>query len=476
MKSFILAVAAVPAVLASCSKPGHASSSLATVIVPSASGKPGYGSSPPYPSSGGSPPYPSFGSSPPYASSGVVPSLSIRPTGASSTRTASSTGVGATTGVPTRSSTASRTSVGVTTGVPTPSSVAVTGNGGTTCTVTAAADVSSAVASCSNIVLDNLSMPASSTLDLQALQPSAVVIFSGTTSFGYTADSDFDPIVVSGDYITLTGTADHVIDGNGQAYWDGEGSNGGSDKPDHFFVVKDTSHATVANLNVQNWPTHCFYVTGNQQLTMQDLLLNNTAGDAPNERSDDKAAAHNSDGFDIGSSDYVTLSGIKVYNQDDCVAVTSGTHITVSDIYCSGGHGLSIGSIGGKKNNTVDSVTFENAVVVDSENAVRIKSNSGTTGSVTNILYRGITMSGISDYGLDVQQDYLNGGPTGEPTNGVTIANITFEDVTGTVEGDAYSYYILCGSESCSEFEFTNVAITGGLESCNYPSNTCLLS
>ncbi|KAL1862943.1 hypothetical protein Daus18300_008274 [Diaporthe australafricana] len=426
MKSFILAAAAVPAVLASC----KSGTTLSTVRTPSASSG-GYGA----------PPYPS----------GVAAAVSVRPTGASGAAAA-------------------------TTPAPTVSSVAVTGNGGTTCTVTAAADVASAVASCSNIVLDNLSMPASSTLDLQKLQPSAVVTFSGTTSFGTTADEDFDPIVVSGDYITLTGAPGHVIDGNGPAYWDGEGSNGGGAKPDHFFVVKKTSYATISGLNIQNWPTHCFYMTGNQHLTAQNILLNNTAGDAPNEASGTKAAAHNSDGFDIGASDYVTLSDIQVYNQDDCVAVTSGTQITVSNVFCSGGHGLSIGSIGGKSNNTVDGVLFEDSELVNSSNGVRIKSNSGTTGSVTNVTYRNIKMSGISDYGLDVQQDYLNGGPTGEPTNGVNISAITFENVTGTVDADAYNYYILCGDGSCGDFTFTGVDITGGKESCNFPTDTCLAS
>ncbi|KAG8157817.1 hypothetical protein KVR01_012479 [Diaporthe batatas] len=363
-----------------------------------------------------------------------------------------------------------------TTPAPTATNGTVTGNGGTTCTVTAAADVASAVASCTNILLDNLSMPASSTLDLQKLQPSAVVTFSGKTTFGTTPDNDFDPIIVSGDHITLTGAPGHVIDGNGQAYWDGLGSNGGGQKPDHFFVVKKTNYATISGLNIQNWPTHCFYMTGNQHLTAQNILLDNRAGDEPNSASGSKPAAHNSDGFDIGSSDYVTLSDIQVYNQDDCVAVTSGTQIIVSRLLCSGGHGLSIGSIGGKSNNTVDNVIFEDSELVKSDNGVRIKSNSGKTGSVTNITYRNIKMSGISDYGLDIQQDYLNGGPTGEPTNGVKISGITFENVTGTVESDAYNYYILCGDGSCSDFTFTDVAITGGKESCNFPTSTCLAS
>jgi polygalacturonase len=232
-------------------------------------------------------------------------------------------------------------------------------------------------------------------------------------------------------------------------------------------------NSKVTNLNIKNWPVHCFSITGNQGLTISGLNLDNRDGDAANSASSGKAAAHNSDGFDIASSDYVTLDSINVYNQDDCVAVTSGTQITVNNMYCSGGHGLSIGSIGGKSNNTVNGVTFSNSVIVNSENGARIKSNSGETGLVENVTYQNITLSGIADYGIDIQQDYLNGGPTGSPTNGVTIQNIKFIDVTGTVESGAYNSYILCGSGSCSEFTFSGVDITGGKDSCNYPSSGC---
>jgi polygalacturonase len=98
-----------------------------------------------------------------------------------------------------------------------------------------------------------------------------------------------------------------------------------------------------------------------------------------------------------------------------------------------------------------------------------------STKQVSNIIYQNITVSGITDYGIDIQQDYLNGGPTGEPTNGVTISGVTFTDVTGTTTDDAKDYYILCGSDSCSDFSFSGVSITGGGEtsSCNYPSSGC---
>ncbi|OJJ04800.1 hypothetical protein ASPVEDRAFT_892741 [Aspergillus versicolor CBS 583.65] len=380
----------------------------------------------------------------------------------------SSTGI-----IPTSTASQIPVSVPSITNHPTPASASFTGNGGTTCTVTDYASISSAVASCSNILLSDISAPPSSTIDLQDLQTGAAVIFDGTTTFGETADSDFDPIVISGTDITITGNDGHVIDGNGQAYWDGQGSNGGSDKPDHFIVLKHLTNSVVSNLVIQNWPVHCFDIENTESLTITGLTLNNTAGDEPNDASDGDPAAHNSDGFDIKSSTDLLLQNTNVYNQDDCVAVTSGTNITVDGMYCSGGHGLSIGSIGGKSDNTVNGVVFSNSQVVDSQNGCRIKTNEGETGDVENIRYENIQLKGISDYGIVVQQDYLNGGPTGDPSNGVTIKNVEFVDVEGTMS-DGKDYYILCGDGSCSNFSFDGVSITGGSgDSCNYPDSGC---
>lgn len=49
-------------------------------------------------------------------------------------------------------------------------------------------------------------------------------------TFGTTPDEDFDPIVLAGTDVTVVGAPGNVIDGNGQAYWDGQGSNGGRPK------------------------------------------------------------------------------------------------------------------------------------------------------------------------------------------------------------------------------------------------------
>jgi polygalacturonase len=156
----------------------------------------------------------------------------------------------------------------------------------------------------------------------------------------------------------VEGSSGHVLDGNGPSWWDGQGSNGGISKyvtsplrslkltvrPNHFISLKKmTGDSVVRNLNIINYPVHCFYVSGAKGLLMENILLNNTLGDMPNKASEGRPAGHNTDGFGFASSDNVVLRNSRVWNQDDCVAITSGTNITVYGMYCHGGHGLSIG-------------------------------------------------------------------------------------------------------------------------------------
>ncbi|CAJ2511684.1 Uu.00g073090.m01.CDS01 [Anthostomella pinea] len=336
------------------------------------------------------------------------------------------------------------------------------------CSVTAYAAVPAATASCTSITLESINVPGDETLDLSKLKTGTTVTFAGTTTFDF-FEGDYNLIEVGGTNITITANPDAVIDGNGQAWWDGQGSNGGIAKPDHFFVVsKALGNSVIKDLYIQNYPVHCFSISGSAGLVMENIVLNNTAGNAPNNRSAGLPAAHNTDGFDISSSNDTVLRGSTVVNQDDCVAVTSGDHITVSEMLCNGGHGLSIGSVGGKSDNNVTNILFEDSQILNSQNGARIKTNSDTTGFIANITYRNIQVQNISIYGIDIQQDYLNGGPTGEPTNGVVIQNVTMTNITGTAESDAKDYYILCGEESCSDFTFDDIGIVGGTNSsCN---------
>ncbi|KAJ5105581.1 hypothetical protein NUU61_002928, partial [Penicillium alfredii] len=186
------------------------------------------------------------------------------------------------------------------------------------------------------------------------------------------------------------------------------------------------------------------------------------------DNSDCDNGGHNTDAFDVGASTYITISNAVVKNQDDCLA-----NILFTGGYCSGGHGLSIGSVGGRDNNTVKNVTISDSTVTNSANDVRIKTVYEATGSVSGVTYSNIELSNISKYGVVIEQDYENGSPTRTPTTGVPVTDLTVEKVTDMVKSNATNILILCGDGSCSDWTWSGVSVSGGKssEKCqNVPS------
>ncbi|KAI1780529.1 endopolygalacturonase [Hypoxylon cercidicola] len=320
------------------------------------------------------------------------------------------------------------------------------------CTFTSAASLAAGKGSCKNIVLNGIAVPAGTTLDLTGLKDGTSVTFQGTTTFGY-KEWKGPLISVSGTNIAVSGASGHVINCDGARWWDGKGSNGGKTKP-KFFAAHDMHTSTITGLSVKNTPVQAFSINGAHGLTLQSITIDNAAGDS--------AGGHNTDAFDVGSSDGVKILQANVRNQDDCLAINSGTNIEFRGGTCSGGHGLSIGSVGGRSSNEVSNVHIAGSSVSNSQNGVRIKTVYGATGSVHNVTYEDITLSNISKYGVVVEQDYENGSPTGTPTTGVPITDLKLAGVKGTVAKGATDVYILCGSGSCSGWKWSGVSVTGG--------------
>ncbi|KAJ6574397.1 hypothetical protein B0H19DRAFT_1063360 [Mycena capillaripes] len=133
----------------------------------------------------------------------------------------------------------------------------------------------------------------------------------------------------------------------------------------------------------------------------------------------------------------VTLSSLRPQSSTKTIVLRSHPVRTpVSSKVCDGGHGLSTGSIGGKSNNDVSTSSLQTPSL-----------RNPKIGPISKpTLERPV--SNISIYGIDVQQDCLNRGTTGTPTNGVSISWVTMSNITGTVSSSARNYYILCGSGS----------------------------
>ena len=169
--------------------------------------------------------------------------------------------------------------------------------------------------SCSTIVLNNVAVPSGTTLDLSDLNDGTTVIFEGTTTWGY-EEWDGPLLQIEGNDITIQGASGAKLNPDGARWWDGEGSNGGKTKP-KFFYAHDLSSSSITNLYIENTPVQAVSIDGADGLTIRDMTIDNSAGDSE--------GGHNTDGFDIGESSSVTITGAKVYNQDDCVGVNSVT-------------------------------------------------------------------------------------------------------------------------------------------------------
>ncbi|KAI0014915.1 Endopolygalacturonase [Xylariomycetidae sp. FL0641] len=314
-----------------------------------------------------------------------------------------------------------------------------------------AAKASASAKDCATIVMSSVAVPSGETLDLSDVSDGSTIIFEGETTWGY-KEWDGPLLQIKGKSLTIQGAEGAVLNGDGARWWDGEGSNGGVDKP-KFFYAHDLTDSTISNLYIKNTPVQAVSINGVDGLTVTDMTIDNKDGD--------KDGGHNTDAFDIGSSNNVNITGATVYNQDDCVAINSGTNIEFSNGLCSGGHGLSIGSVGGRDDNTVQGVTFKSSQVKDSDQGIRIKAKKGDTGLIDQVTYSDITMSGINKYGILIEQNYDGGDLHGDPTSGIPITNLVVDNVTGTVDSDGHNIAIVCGSDGCSDWTW-DADISGG--------------
>ncbi|RUS22287.1 glycoside hydrolase [Endogone sp. FLAS-F59071] len=291
-------------------------------------------------------------------------------------------------------------------------------------------------------------VPANKVIDLTWLNNGTTVNIVGKITFAHGSLNKYhDLLTIGGSDITVDGSYG-TLDGSGPHYWDGKGSNSGSPKP-KFIRLKGMS-GTIKGLTIVRSPIHTFSISDCHGLTLTGVTIDN--------RGSKYDLGHNTDGFDISSSSSVTITDSKVYNNDDCLAVKSGSKIHFNNNYCDGGHGISIGSI--QVGDIVNGVWVSNSTVSNSENGVRIKAYANAKGGrVNNINYKDITLSNITTYGIIIQQDYTNTGATGKPGGGALITDVNLNNIQGTVYGGE-NVYILCAK--CSNFNFNNIAITGG--------------
>ncbi|KAK7850044.1 exopolygalacturonase, partial [Quercus suber] len=127
----------------------------------------------------------------------------------------------------------------------------------------------------------------------------------------------------------------------------------------------------------------------------------------------------NTDGIHIGRSSQITITNANIGTGDDCISVGDGAQdITVNQVTCGPGHGISIGSLGRYQNEEpVSRIRVTSATLSNTDNGVRIKTwPASTSGVAFDIHFEDVVMNNVA-----------NPSPSK-----VKISNVSFKKIRGT--------------------------------------------
>ncbi|OMO83650.1 Glycoside hydrolase, family 28, partial [Corchorus capsularis] len=158
------------------------------------------------------------------------------------------------------------------------------------------------------------------------------------------------------------------------------------------FVNKSTINR-ITSINSKN--AH-FNIFASHDITIQNVTLS-APGDSPN-----------TDGIKIADSTGIQIFDSNIGTGDDCVAMLPGVeNINISNVNCGPGHGISIGSLGGKPNEkNVTHITVRNSNLTGTLCGLRIKTRPLPYSSiVSDLTFENINVNNVTNPIL-IDQNY----------------------------------------------------------------------
>jgi polygalacturonase len=213
-----------------------------------------------------------------------------------------------------------------------------------------------------------------------------------------------------------------AIDGQGAPWW-------ANDKDSGLYMIYFDScqRVLIQNLTVSNAPAQqiVFKGGGTANVTIQGVTIS-----APD--SSASPPSHNTDGIDLVGSNSLVQNCV-ISTGDDNIAMGSSAAPTYNTLITNCtfgyGHGVSIGSDtgGGVTNLTVINCTFNNT-----QNGIRMKSDSGRGGTAQYLNYYHLTMTNITYAPILIYSYYDSyGNPTSPGITPATAASMAISNTSG---------------------------------------------
>lgn len=185
--------------------------------------------------------------------------------------------------------------------------------------------------------------------------------------------------------VTFTSNTVGLLDGSGEAWWGYIGYLEYLENRPRMLTISNSKDILVENLYFKSSPYWTVWIHGVDGLEIRFSEISN--------RRDDydghdlwNLGAFNTDGFDVTGRN-VWIHDVKVWNQDDCIAVKDDSENMLIERVEASGLGLTIGSIGGS---TVRNITFRDAYMHHTYKGIYAKFRG--PGVIENVLYENIVM------------------------------------------------------------------------------------
>jgi len=202
---------------------------------------------------------------------------------------------------------------------------------------------------------------------------------------------------------TIDGRGWAKVLGKDKSWWDlaEDARKGGNQNCPRIAVLDRCDNFTLYQITLRNSPNfHVSYRNGNGFTAWGVKIKTPKTG-------------RNTDGIDPGPATNVTIAHCFIDTGDDNVAIKAGgkcSHMTIAHNHFYAGHGMSIGS---ETNGGADTIRVTDLSIDGADNGIRIKSNSGKGGKVTDAVYEDVCIRNTK-YPIYMDSDYAHFGKQGE--------------------------------------------------------------
>ncbi|XP_024402435.1 polygalacturonase At1g48100 isoform X2 [Physcomitrium patens] len=171
----------------------------------------------------------------------------------------------------------------------------------------------------------------------------------------------------------------------------------------------------------------------------------------------------NTDGIHLQNTGYALLQNLVIAAGDDCISLQTGTtDVTIRDVVCGPGHGISIGGLGqGGSQACVSNITVQDVLIKDTQNGVRIKTWQGGSGVVQHVTFDTVTVVNVQNP-IVINQFYCDAKECQNDTAAVLISDIAYSNIRGTYDQarcHAPVYFACSDTVPCRNIKVDNVEL-----------------